>query len=495
MDIRFVNKVSTALRGADVAVVVAPKKALAGGFHRKALGSAWAKQLDRVVEDVEPGDNGACGSTYGGKNAPRRLVAVVLPNSVSRHNAPSRSEAILGTLPSAGVAGKKSAVVICLDDESHALPAAIAVARAFPTYSRKSGEKKKSRGKARMSVCFALRDGTPVSAPRDAKAAAEAVRLAARTVDVPPDDMTTAAFEKECRAAMRGVANVRVTSIVGQRLLAKGMGGIYGVGRCATVPPRLVVMDYNPRKRGGKTICLVGKGIVYDTGGLNIKVGAGMSNMKCDMGGAAAVLGAMSILTSLRVKHRVLGLVCLAENAIGPAAQRPDDIVEMHSGKTVELNNTDAEGRLVLADGVSYSARDLKADLIVDIATLTGAQLIATGRAIASTVSNRAGVEELLVECGRATGDLNHAMPFAPEYFHKQFKSKVADMKNSVADRMDASTCAAAQFVYNHIEALDVPWAHVDIAGPAFRGGRGTGFGGPLLAEMVRRLSPSDLDE
>src|SRR5262249_38707012 len=156
-----------------------------------------------------------------------------------------------------------------------------------------------------------------------------------------------------------------------------------------------------------------------------------MENMKCDMGGAAAVLGAVKVLAKTGYPHRVVALACLAENAIGPDAYRSDDILTMHSGKTVEINNTDAEGRLVLADGVSHAARDLKADVIVDIATLTGAALIATGEAVSCTVSNRESLERLSVESGRRTGDLTFPILFAPEFYKQEFASKVADMRNS----------------------------------------------------------------
>jgi probable aminopeptidase NPEPL1 len=272
-----------------------------------------------------------------------------------------------------------------------------------------------------------------------------------------------------------------------------GMGGIHGVGRTATIAPRLLVMEYTPAKKAKKTIALVGKGIVYDTGGLNLKISGSMENMKCDMGGAAAVLGAFSVLAQSGYKHRVVALACLAENAIGPDSYRSDDILRLHSGKTVEINNTDAEGRLVVADGVSYAARDMKADVIVDIATLTGAALICTGNAVSCTVSNRESLEKLAVECGRATGDLTFPLLWMPEFHKQEFASKVADMRNSVKDRMNAQSSAAAVFIHNHIEDTGKPWLHLDIAGPAFRGGRGTGHGVALMAEIARRIDDIDL--
>ncbi len=488
-EIRFANTVSAAIRGAEIVAVLAPQKALADGWHKTAIGQDWASALDRAIEDTKPGDSGSAGSTYGPTGAPRKLVACVLPDSVSRHNSPTRSESILSTFASVGASGKKSAAIVYLDDAAHALAAGVAIARALPLFSAKSGKS----GNGRVRIVFVLADGSVVRADKVVKETVDAVRLSARLVDTHPEVMTTAQVEREARKACRGVKGVRVTAITGKaKLEAAGLGGILGVGRAAVVPPRLVIMDYKPAK-STRTIALVGKGIVYDTGGLNIKVGGGMSNMKMDMGGAAAVVGAFVALAKSGCKDRVVALLCLAENAVGPHSYRPDDILTMHSGKTVEINNTDAEGRLVLADGVSWAARKIKADLVIDIATLTGAALISTGRNVSCSISNREGLERLSVTCGRATGDLTHPLLFAPEFFHGEFPSKVADMRNSVKDRMNAQSSAAAQFVYNHIEDTGVPWLHVDIAGPAFRGLRGTGHGVGLLSELVRRVTDEDL--
>ena len=213
-----------------------------------------------------------------------------------------------------------------------------------------------------------------------------------------------------------------------------------------------------------------------------------MSNMKCDMGGSAAVLGAFRVLAANGCKHKVSVILCLAENAIGPKAYKPDDVLRMHSGKTVEINNTDAEGRLCLASGVSYAARVLKADTVIDAATLTGAQMVATGLLHGALVSNDEDLEGRFVAAGKASGDLVHPLPFAPELYKSEFESAVADMCNSVRNRMNAQTACAAQFVYWHIEDTGVKWAHIDLAGPAFPKNRGTGFGVALIAETVNDL-------
>lgn len=495
-ELRLVKKVADALAGAEIVVVAAPKAALDKGWHRKALGAKWAAALDRPVEDVKPGDLGALAATYGPDGAPRRLVAAALPDKVSRHNSPSRAESIRHCVDQARVNGKTAAVVIQVGGPADYTAAAVAVARCLPLFdatSKKPDNGKKPKKKPVVSVVICTADGKPLAPTEEALLTIDAVRFTSRLVDTPTQEMKTADFEKEARAALKGVKGVKVRSIVGDDLLKHGMGGIHGVGRTATVAPRLLVMEYTPAKKAKKTVALVGKGIVYDTGGLNLKISGSMENMKCDMGGAAAVLGAFKVLASSGYKNRLVALACLAENAIGPDSYRSDDILRMHSGKTVEINNTDAEGRLVLADGVSYAARDLAADVIIDIATLTGAALICTGNAISCTVSNRDSLEKLSVECGRATGDLTFPLLWMPELHKQEFASKVADMRNSVKDRMNAQSSAAAVFIHNHIEDTGKPWLHLDIAGPAFRSGRGTGHGVALMAEIARRIDGVDL--
>src|SRR5690606_14507924 len=179
----------------------------------------------------------------------------------------------------------------------------------------------------------------------------------------------------------------RFEQIQGEELERRGFGGLWNVGKTAEEKPALVILRYEP-KGATQHVAWVGKGIVYDTGGLSIKTRGNMAGMKCDMGGAAAVMGAFVAAMEQKPNVAITALLCLAENAVGPSAYRPDDIITLYSGKTVEINNTDAEGRLVLGDGVAYASKHLSPDVIVDLATLTGAQLIATGKRHASIVCN-----------------------------------------------------------------------------------------------------------
>jgi len=272
-----------------------------------------------------------------------------------------------------------------------------------------------------------------------------------------------------------------------------GFGGLWNVGRAATQPPAMVILSHTPTGATQAT-ALVGKGIVYDTGGLGLKSKEGMCGMKMDMGGAAALLGAFEAAVASGHAQQLHLILCLAENAIGSKAFRHDDIVRLLSGNTCEINNTDAEGRLVLADGVAYAScvpprlpGGLVPSLIVDMATLTGAQMVATGKRHAALVCDDANVEAAALAAGRASGDLAHALPFCPEFYRAEFKSKVADMKNSVKDRGNAQASCAATFVYEQLHPeYGGAWLHVDMAGPAFDADRATGYGVGLVLALLK---------
>jgi probable aminopeptidase NPEPL1 len=209
-----------------------------------------------------------------------------------------------------------------------------------------------------------------------------------------------------------------------------------------------------------------------------------MAGMKRDMAGAGAVLGAFLAAVKSGFSDNLHAILCLAENAVGPSSIRPDDILSMYSSKTVEVKNTDAEGRLVLADGVAYANQDLKSDVIVDLATLTGSQRTATGTRHAAIICNDSELEELTIQAGRSSGNLVHPLPYCPEFFRKEYRSKLADMQNVPKNRGNAPTCTGAQFVGEHLIDFTGQWLHVDLAAPSWSGERGTGFGVALLLEL-----------
>eukprot|EP00834_Sanchytrium_tribonematis_P007093 NODE_593_length_5604_cov_0.739691.p3 type:complete len:268 gc:universal NODE_593_length_5604_cov_0.739691:4242-5045(+) len=235
-----------------------------------------------------------------------------------------------------------------------------------------------------------------------------------------------------------------------------------------------------------KELCMT-QVILYNLGGLSIKGTANMCSMKSDMGGSAACVGALLNIVKSKVPKNVHAVLCLAENAVDSHSYKNDDVFTLYSGKTVEINNTDAEGRLVLADGVAHASKNLKANVIVDIATLTGAQMVATGMNHAGLLSNEAELEAHFIEAGKAVGELLHPLLYCPELLMSEFDSKIADFKNSVKDRMNASSSCAGHFVESNIVGSS-RWVHLDIAGPSFKSDRGTGFGSALLFQAVSTL-------
>jgi len=230
------------------------------------------------------------------------------------------------------------------------------------------------------------------------------------------------------------------------------------------------------------------KGVTYDTGGLSLKPKVGMCGMKHDMGGSAGLLGTFRAAVQLRLPVKLTLILAIVENAIGPAAVRNDDILTMKSGKTVEINNTDAEGRLILADCVSHASNLVEGvDVILDMATLTGAASVTTGRKHAGVLAKTRAMEERVREAGLRTGDLAFPMLYAPELLRSEFASEVADMKNSVANRNNAQASCAGHFVESHIdEAYDGDWVHVDMAGPDSKDERATGYGVALVLGLLK---------
>ncbi|XP_046360463.1 probable aminopeptidase NPEPL1 [Haliotis rufescens] len=419
-------------------------------------------------------------------------TVAALPTKCSRHNTPSRCHSLTKIVKSCLVGGDEYVVIVC--ERGDALASATAVGRALPLYTAKSNQ---GGGKRTVNVEFLLvgqYSDTPLSDTdiQCMAVAAENVRLAAKIVDIPCAEMHTDAFLDEVRRV--GIdLGIQPVIIQGEELQKQGFGGIYGVGMAAIHQPALAVLSHKP-SGATKSIAWVGKGIVYDTGGLCIKSKTGMCGMKRDCGGAAGILAAFHTAVKLGFRENLHAVLCLAENAVGPTAQRPDDIVTMYSGRTVELNNTDAEGRLVLGDGVAYAQKDLKADVIVDMATLTGAQSVATGRYHASIVTNSEDMELACVKAGQNSGDLVHPMPYCPELHFSEFASALADMKNSVADRNNAQVSCAGLFIGSHL-GFDYSgvWLHIDMAAPVHVGERATGYGVSLLTTLFGELSTNSM--
>ncbi|WP_179833716.1 leucyl aminopeptidase [Actinomadura citrea] len=303
-----------------------------------------------------------------------------------------------------------------------------------------------------------------------ARTLAASVTLVRDLVNTPPSHLSPEDFagEAERVAAETGLA---IEILDEKALVEGGYGGIAGVGQGSVNPPRLVRLAYT-HPEASKTLALVGKGITFDSGGLSLKPSEAMDWMKSDMGGAAAVLGALAAIAELRPAVNVVGYLALAENMPSGTAQRPSDVLRIYGGTTVEVLNTDAEGRLVLADALVRAGED-SPDLIVDVATLTGAQLVALGTRTTGVMANDDGVREKVVAAAERAGEPSWGMPLPPE-LRKGLDSAVADIANISGERW-GGMLVAGTFLKEFVPD-GVKWAHLDIAGPAFHKGEPYGY-------------------
>lgn len=299
---------------------------------------------------------------------------------------------------------------------------------------------------------------------------ADSVKLVRDLVNTPPSDLWPAKFA-EIAEQEGAKAGLTVEVLDEKQLKDGGYGGIVGVGQGSANPPRLVRLSYT-HPEAAKTLAYVGKGITFDSGGLSLKPSASMDWMKSDMGGAGAVFGALLGIARLGLKVNAVGYLCLAENLPSGTAQRPSDVLTSYSGKTVEVLDTDAEGRLVLMDGIARAAED-NPDLIVDVATLTGAQIVALGWRTAGVMSNDDDVRALVVEAAGAAGEGAWGMPL-PEELRNGLDSPIADIANLQPERW-GSMLAAGIFLKEFVPE-GVKWAHIDMAGPAFNKGEAHGY-------------------
>src|SRR5690606_37445778 len=323
---------------------------------------------------------------------------------------------------------------------------------------------------------------------RHGEATARAVALARDLANTP-----SSAKGPERLAERAGEQGVPMRVWDRAALEAEGFGGILAVARGSAREPRLIQLSYEPEDPDGRHVVLVGKGITFDSGGLSLKPTENMKLQKTDMAGGATVIAVMSALRARGVRSKVTGLVAAAENMPSGTAQRPSDVIKPYGGRTVEVLNTDAEGRLVLADALAYADANLDPDVVVDIATLTGAVTVALGRHVGGLYASDDELAKRLVEAGEASGDRLWRLPLIDDYA-EALESSVADLANVEAgSRFGAGSITAALFLREF--AGDRPWAHLDIAGV----GRSTvdegtltkgatGFGVRVLLEWLSRL-------
>ncbi|MBT8430921.1 MAG: leucyl aminopeptidase [Altererythrobacter sp.] len=351
------------------------------------------------------------------------------------------------------------------------------------------------RTKLKDEQKVSLKSATVVGASEGAEAAwddtaavAEGVEFTRDLIAEPANKLYPVSFVEMCQERFEGTG-AELTVLDEDQMAELGMGALLGVGQGSTQPSRILAIKWNGGKDVDAPIAFVGKGVTFDTGGISLKPPVGMWDMKWDMGGSGAVAGAMLALVKRKAKANIVGVVGLVENMPDGNAQRPGDIVTSMSGQTIEVLNTDAEGRLVLCDALTWTQRTFKPSRIVDLATLTGAMIIALGKEYGGMFANDDDLADDLAAAGKQVGDKLWRLPLGPEY-DKLINSPICDMKN-IGPR-EGGSITAAQFLQRFIEN-DTPWAHLDIAGMVFsdKAGRtwdkgATGYGARLLDTFVR---------
>jgi leucyl aminopeptidase len=454
-----------------------------------AIGGGLVAFLDEAGFEGKPGD--AIAVPTGGKLRAKAVIIVGVGDQATL-TADTLRRAAAAVARRATKATSLATTLAAAATELAPADAAQAVAEGLALGSYQFLDYKRDPTPSKLSkVTLVGSGGAGVRAAVDRGAViADAVAWARDLVNTPSKDKSPADVVADARALMRGRGvNVQVFDV--PQLRQKRMGGVLGVGQGSSQAPRFLKLTYAPNGTRGKPLAFVGKGVVFDSGGLSLKPAGGMETMKCDMSGAAAVLGAMSALKDLGVRTRVTGYVPLVENMPSGTAIRPGDVLRIRNGKTVEVLNTDAEGRLILADALTLASED-KSAAIIDLATLTGACVVALGDKIAGLMGNDDDWSRQVQAAADRVGERVWPLPLPTDY-RRGIDSSVADIKN-VGPR-EGGALTAGLFLQEFVDGA--PWVHLDIAGPAFLSGDdgyitkgGTGFGVRTLIELASTFEP-----
>ena len=452
-----------------------------GGVLKKAFGVAdFAGKLAASIEVLAPH-----GTDYD------RLAAVGVgkPDALDE-----RAWTRIGG--AAFAAARKTGEISVVADVEGAEPSAddvasLALGIVLSAYTFDKYKTRKDNGKADASkpakvTVLCVNPAAAKKAFATAEAVADGVLLARDLVNEPANVLGTLEFADKAKELEK--LGVKVEILTEKEMKKLGMAALLGVAQGSVRPPRLAVMRWEGGKAKDQPVAFIGKGVVFDSGGISIKPAAGMEDMKGDMGGAAAVTGLLHALATRKAKVNAVGIIGLVENMPDGNAQRPGDIVTSMSGQTIEVLNTDAEGRLVLADALWYCNERFKPRFMINLATLTGAVIVALGNEHAGLFSNNDELADRLLASGRETGEKVWRLPLGPEY-DKLIDSKNADMKNTGG--RNAGSITAAQFLHRFVK--ETPWAHLDIAGTAMGSPSSeinqswaSGFGVRLLDRLVR---------
>jgi leucyl aminopeptidase len=470
---------------ADLLVVCVPDPPALDG-PAAAVDAALAGVLSRAVDDGEIDGKARSATLFhavDGLAAPRVVVVGVGTGATDDWRAAGSAAASTATKVRA------ASVALAPPPEAGAREAG-ALVEGFGTglyrydrFKTTDEERKKSPRVRRVAVHSPSLDARDV---RRADAVVEAVNAARALGDTPANHLTPTDLADRAKELADAVPGLDCTVLGRTRLEKLGAGALLGVARGSHEPPRLIVLRYRPEApaRAGEVLGLVGKAVTFDSGGISIKPSSGMEEMKLDMGGGAAVLRGTALVAALGLPVEIVAVVAATENMPSGHAQKPGDVVTAMNGRTIEVINTDAEGRLILADALAYAARE-GATRLVDLATLTGAIVVALGDVYAGLFGSDDDWTDLVREAAEESGDLAWPMPMHDRY-RPLIESKVADLANS-SNKRQAGPVYAAQFLREFTDGL--PWCHVDIAGTGMVDGRGTGFGVRLILAVAERLA------
>lgn len=359
------------------------------------------------------------------------------------------------------------------------------------TFDQLKGDSLKEENDSSLDkICFCGLDKTEKDLLKKTELVVESVNFVRDLVNGNADDVNVDTLKKLAKELEKEHSNVKTTILDKKALEKEKMGLLLAVGRAANRDPALIILEYKGHPHSKEKVAIVGKGITFDTGGLNIKT-VGMETMKADMAGAAVALGIIRAACALKLKTNLIAVLSVAENAVGPDSYKPGDVYRSHSGKTVEISNTDAEGRLVLADAISYVQEKYAPSQLIDFATLTGGVVVALGEEATGLFSNNDTLAKALERAGERTHERLWRLPLYPEY-KEYLKSSIADIKNSGPRK--ASSGSGATFIQQFVKSI--PWAHLDIAGTAYLSELkpyhttpATGVGIRLLVDFLEHLN------
>lgn len=428
--------------------------------QEKALGSDSKMVMEHFANKDFEGEDGHSLTLFSKSGNFKRIV--LMGRGESKKGVPQATEFLGGKMASIAKGAKaKSIVVIAATEELSALSSGIALSNYEFTRYRKKDPKAVSL----ETVTFITTNNKETQKILERTSVfAEASNYVRDLINTCAGDLNTEDLTQEA-IRLSKKSGLKVTVFDDKKLKKMGCGGLYGMGKGAEFGPRMVILEYRHKSTAKEpSIAFVGKGIVYDTGGMNFKPSGHIEDMKLDMTGAATVMGTLKALSDLKVPGYFIAVLCIAENALSDRSLHSGDVVTMYNGKTVEVTNTDAEGRMVLGDGLAYAEKHYKPKKMINVATLTGAVTVALGYVITGVMGNDEAFIQEVLDAGKATQERQWPLPL-DEDFVKACKGDYTDLKNST-DGVRAGTIMGAAFLKHFVEKT--PWVHLDVAGSAW---------------------------